>query len=205
MMETHRLDIFKVKQFWEWFLENCQNFGVDFDNTELLEELDEWIRRLGDFSWEVGPVNAKGNALVISPNGDADLLDVTKEIIKNAKECVGWEYYYAKPVKEWGLIFDFETNEGDLVEVDASKWEYVLLEYEDGLFEIIIKASDLRQLDESDGQVAAEVLLDGVLGEEMRIQTICAIDVVEEFDKEYREKAGNIKNLPEHVKALIKQ
>lgn len=204
-MENHRVDAFKIKQFWEWFSKNCQNFGIDFDNAVLLEELDEWISRLGDFSWEVGPGKTKENGLVISPNGSADLLQDTKEIIKNAKDCTGWEYYYAKPVKEWELIFDFETSEEEIVEVDASKWEYVLLQYEDRMLEIIIQASDLCQLDESDKQAATEILLDGVLGEETRIQTICAIDVVEEFENEYREKAGNIKNLPAHLKALTKQ
>lgn len=204
-MGSHKVDILKIKQFWEWFSRNCQSFGVDFDNRVLLEELDNWISRLGDFSWEVGPGKVRENALIISPNGNVDLLQDTKEIVKNAKDCAGWEYYYAKPVKDWELIFDFETSEEEVVEVDASKWEYVLLQYEDGMFEIIIKVSGLRQLNESDKQVAAEVLLDGVLGEETRMQTVCAIDVVEEFDKEYREKASNIRNLPAHLKTLTKQ
>jgi hypothetical protein len=201
------MDTLKVRQFWEWFSENCQNFGADFDNVELLERLDNWVAQLGDFSWEVGPGKAKDNAFVISPNGDEDLLQDTKLIISNAKVCEGWEYYYAKPPKEkeWNLTFSLETSEGEEVEVDASQWEYTLLEYEDGMFEIIVKASDLRQLDETNKQVAAEILLDGVLGEEVRMQTICEIDVVDEFEEPYRAKAGNIKNLPDHLKTLIEE
>jgi hypothetical protein len=204
-METHKIDTLKVRQFWEWFSENCQNFGVDFDNTELLERLDSWVTQLGDYSWEIGPGKAKNNALVISPNGDEDLLQDTKLIISSAKDCEGWEYYYAKPPKgnEWNLIFSLETSEGEIVEVDASHWEYALLEYEDGMFEIIIKVTDLQQLDESDKQTSAEILLDGILGEEIRMQTICGIDVVEKFVELYRDKAGNIKNLSNHIKTLI--
>jgi len=197
----------KIRQFWEWFFENCQKFGASFENEELLESLDNWISQLGDFSWEVGPGKAKDNALVISPHGDHDLLQNTKQIIAGAKDCEGWEFYYAKPPKEeeWELIFTFETTEGEMVDVDASPWEYTLLKYDDGMLEIIIKAPDLRELDESDKQIAAEIVLDGVLGEEVRMRTICRIEVVDEFDRPYRDKAGNIKYLSEHVKSLLKQ
>lgn len=68
------MDAIKVREFWEWFSKNCRNFGADFDNAELIEELDNWIRQLGDYSWELGPGKLKEYALVISPNGDADLL-----------------------------------------------------------------------------------------------------------------------------------
>lgn len=206
-MRTNKIDALKVRQFWKWFSENCQNFGVNFDNVELLESLDDWVAQLGDFSWEVGPGKVKGNALVISPSGDGELLQDTKMIISNAKACEEWEYYYAKPPKEkeWKLIFDFETSEEEVVEVDASRWEYTLLQYEDGMFEIIIKTLDLQQLNESDKQTAAEILLDGLLGEEFRIKTICGIDVVEDFVEPYGINAGNIKNLSDHLRALSKE
>jgi len=205
-MGTRNINALKISRFWEWFSENCQNFGVDFENAELLENLDSRISELGDFSWEVGPGKTKGNALVISPNGDEDLLQDTKLIISHAKDCKGWEFYYAKPPKEkdWKLVFDLETTEGQIVEVNASRWEYVLLEYEDGMFEVIVKAPDLLQLDDSDKQIAVEILLDGVLGEELRMQTICGIEVVEEFEQSYKSKAGDIKNLSDHLKALVK-
>jgi hypothetical protein len=73
------------------------------------------------------------------------------------------------------------------------------------MFEIIIKAPGLQQLDESDRQTAAEILLDGLLGEEVRMQTICGIDVVEEFEKPYGDKAGNIKNISDHLRTLTKE
>ncbi len=200
------MNTLKVKQFWNWFSENCQDFGADFDNTNLLESLDRWVTQLGDFSWEVRPGKVKDNALIISPNGDDDLLQDTKLIVNSAKTCEGWEYYYAKPPmeKEWDLTFSIETNEKEIVDIDASQWEYVLLEYEDGMFEIIVKASDLQQLDESDEQTAVEILLDGILGEETRMRTICGVDVVEEFEEHYQDKAGTIRNLSSHIKTLIK-
>jgi hypothetical protein len=190
----------KISQFWEWFFKNCKDFGVNFDNAILLAELDDRISKLGNFSWEIGPGREKDNALVISPNGDADLLEETKEIIKKARNCSGWEYYYAKPPKKWELVFDFETSNETFIEVNASEWQYVLLQYEDGMFEIIIRATNLNGLNETDKLTAAEITLDGVLGEELRMQAICEIDVVEEFEEIYKGKASNIKSLPDHVR-----
>jgi len=202
-MNSEKLDIKKIKQFWQWFSENCEKFGPEFENSALLNELDDRITSLGDFTWEVGPGKTKSNALVISPNGDIEQLGKTKEIIRNAKECEEWEYFFAKPPKEWDLIFEFETASGDLMQIDASGWDYVLLKYEDGMFEIIVKAYSLRQLDEEDRQVIAEIVLDGVLGEEVRIQKICAIEVVNEFSPQYQNKSSNIKNVANHLKNIV--
>lgn len=194
----------KIAEFWDWFSKNCGSFGIDFNNTELLKELDRWITSLGNFSWEIGPGTDKENALVISPGGDLALLNETKRIVGEAIKSDSWEFYYAKQPKQWELKFDFETRDNAIVEVDGSRWEYVLLRYDDGMFEIIIKAPLLNQLDQSDKNAAAEILLDGIIGEEQRMRFICGIDVVEEFEKPYREKAGNIKNLSAHLKSFIK-
>jgi hypothetical protein len=201
-MAVKKLSRSEIEKFWNWFSQNCQDFGKDFGNTDLIRELDEGVVNLGNFSWEIGPGKKKENALVISPNGDVDLLPATKEIIAEAPECDNWEYYYAKPPKEWDFIFDFTDVNGQEVRIDASEWEYVLLQYEDGLFSIIIKDSLLSQLDQIDQLTAAEILLDGVLGEETRIEKIADIEVVKEFENSYSTKAGNVKNLLNHLEQI---
>jgi len=192
-----------IKEFWNWFSENCQKFDNDFENTDLLYELDKRINELGEFSWEIGPGITSPNSLVISPGGNIDLLPCTKEIIGQSQPCLGWEYYYAKPPKEWDLLFDFETRDGLKVHVDASLWEYVLLRYEDGMFEIIIEVTNIGELNENDKLAIVEILLDGVIGEELRMTRICLIDVVEEFENEYGNKASNIKYLLKHINSLL--
>lgn len=201
-MTRSQTDNLKISEFWEWFSGNCEHFGKDFDNEELLNELDIRIGGLGDFAWEMGPGKLKENALVISPGGDADLLEGTRRIVKCAGEQDDWEFYYAKPPKEWELRFNFNSADNKIVEIDGSQWEYVLLRYEDGMFEIIIRTPALNGLGESDKRTAAEILLDGILGEEERIQTISSIDVVEEFEWSYKGKTSNIKNLPDHLNTL---
>lgn len=203
-MELNKININKIRKFWIWFYENCQNFGTDYSNTELLDILDTKISELGNLTWEVGPGKTANDALVISPNGDLELLPYTKEIIANAKECTDWEYYYAKPPKQWGLIFDFETTDSNQIEINASIWEYVLLKYKDGMFEIIIKAVNIDALSADDKLTAAEILLDGILGEELRMTAICSINIVLQFEEVYKNKASNIKNLSNHINSLLK-
>lgn len=196
--------ISEIRMFWEWFLKNCDNFGHKFENAYLVDELDDRINKLGDFSWEIGPGKIKEDLLVISPNGDPELLQQTMLIVSNAIPCDNWEFYYAKQPKEWEFRFDFETEDGKQVEIDASQWEYVLLRYEDGLFGIVIKAScHLEPLNDDEKLMAAEMVLDSILGEELRIQKICEIDIVGAFDNAEQSKASEIKNLTSHLKKLL--
>jgi hypothetical protein len=197
--KNNRLNNSEVVEFWNWFTKNCQDFGSDFDNTSLLEELDVRIKRLGNFSWEIGPGKTQENSLVISPNGDLELLPFTKKIIASAKNCERWEYYYAKPPKEWEFKFEYSISSGVKLEVDASKWKYVLLRYEDELFQIIIKSLHLTYISHEDKLAIAEIVLDGILGEEMRMQTIAEINLVEDFEILYRNKASNITDLLNHL------
>lgn len=202
-MAAKKINKLEINKFWAWFSLNCQNFGKDFSNTELINELDKRVTHLGDFSWEIGPGIDKENALVISPNGDIDLLRVTKEIISNAIPCDHWEYYYAKPPKHWNFVFDFTSVNGKELRMNAAEWQYVLLKYEDGALSIIIKDSQLSRLDKIDQLTASEIVLDGALGEETRINKIVEIDVVSEFDDSYKTKASSIKNLSNHIKDVL--
>jgi hypothetical protein len=201
-MSNSSLSSTKIIKFWDWFSSNCHKFGDNFENFELLNELDIQVSQLGNFNWEVGPGKVNPNALVISPNGDFELLNQTKKIIANAKECIGWEYYYANPIKEWNLVFDFKLNSGVQIIVDASNWKYILLGYDDGMFSIIIEAPNLSAFIKRDRHTAAEIVLDGVLGEEERMNTICDIEVVEKLDKGYDGRTSDIKNISKHLNSM---
>lgn len=204
-MEINTASISEIRMFWEWFSKIRKDFGPDFENVALLDELDGWVNKLGDFSWEIGPGKIKENMLVISPNGDPELLLETKRIVSNAPPCDEWEFYYAKQPKEWELKFEYNTEDGKQVEIDASEWKYVLLRYEDGMFAIIIKGSyHLRPLSDDDQLMAAEIVLDGELGEEMRIQNICEIDIVGAFDSSQESNAGEIRGIADQLKKLLK-
>ncbi|WP_131537265.1 hypothetical protein [Pedobacter nototheniae] len=189
-------------KLWTWFTEIYNDFGENFENEVLLNKLDEKILSLGDFVWEVGPGIKKDNMLVISPGGDLDLLSQTKEIVSYAIPCDGWEFYYAKQPKQWEEKFIFQKDNNQTIEIDCSSWQYVLLKYQDGMFEIIIKAPNITNLNFDEQLSVSEILLDGVLGEELRMLSIADIDVVNDFEEEYKGKGSIIQVLKNHLLKL---
>lgn len=201
-MEIKIISPNRIRKFWEWFSTNYKSFGDNFENEELLEELDRRIGDLGGFAWELGPGIQAANMLVISPGGQISLLSQTKEVVFFAPDIEDWEFHYAKPLKQWDdFVFEIYKENGELVEIDASFWRYVLLRYNDGMFGIIIKA-DLIGFTRQEQITAAEILLDGVLGEEKRILAIAEIEIVPEFEDRYVNKSNDIKMLAEHMNKL---
>jgi len=195
----------KIKKFWGWFIMAANNFGKQFKNEELIRELDQKIEQLGDIAWEIGPgvVDSNNNALVFTPCGNKDLLPITKLIVENAPYCSGWEFFSSKPPKKWKRYFTMEDDKGDEVEIDASNWQYAMIKYKDGIFDIIIQAPELSQYSEDFKYIAAAIVIDGEIGEEKRLNWIEGIEVVEEFDNDLREKSNSIDVLTKHFNGLI--
>lgn len=71
--------------------------------AEVLDELDAHVEALGELSWELGPGLAEPNALVITPDGNPELLPVARRTISFAPCLSGWEFYPARPPKQWTL------------------------------------------------------------------------------------------------------
>lgn len=203
MEDQTKMDVNKVLDFWGWFNSNQGNFREHFENQELLSELDQWICSLGDFSWEVGPGIEKPNALIISPNGVLELLQVTKEIVSLAPKLDEWEFHYAKPPKNWELQFSIQDENENEIKIDANDWEYVLLKYPDNKFEILIKASQISGLSEDSKFLAVQITLDGILGEQRRMKFIDGVEIVTEFEDSYKGRASRINNLSKHLDKLI--
>jgi len=81
---------------------------------------------------EIGPGQEKALSLTISPGGDPELLDTTKEIISLAPVLDNWEFLYAKPVKKWDNYFEVFINE-EKIGIDISNWEYILFRNDDAM------------------------------------------------------------------------
>ncbi|MBS4064316.1 MAG: hypothetical protein KGZ74_07130 [Chitinophagaceae bacterium] len=86
----------RIKDFWLWFNSISNELESNFRNEILLKQLDKKIDHLGNFTWEIGPGRKEPNMLVISPNGNVDLLEDTKQIIDLVPKIKRWEFYYAK-------------------------------------------------------------------------------------------------------------
>ena len=182
-----------IINFWSWFIKNSASLHSDNYDKNILNELDRTISNWG-LSWEIGAGLSKENSFTISPNGDKELLSKTKDFIDKAPQLDNWEFYSAKQPKEnWHLAKLVDTH----FEIDASKWTYVLLKYEDEKMEILLKADTLSKLDNETKEIAADLILTNLLGEELKIRKIDFIEVVEKFDGE--KGITELKFLPAHI------
>lgn len=193
----------EIQSFWQWFGSVVREFERSPADHTLIQMLDARIAQLGSFAWELGPGVSEGFALTISPGGDRELLSATKEIVKAAPTIEGWEFFFAKPPKQWEPIFIIESAGGIEVEIDARAWRYALLKYPDGLFEIIVEAGGLENLPQESQYWAAEIVLDGYLGEEKRLELIVAIDITSKLSTDFEGSASHISNIRQHIAQQI--
>jgi len=60
----------KVKQFWDWFIDNEYQFRAITDTKTVVELLNNQVLEFGMFAWEIGIGVEKPHSFTISPNGD---------------------------------------------------------------------------------------------------------------------------------------
>jgi hypothetical protein len=178
-----------VREFWLWFESVASAFAENYLQSDLAVELDRRVCGLGCFAWELGPGLTEPNALVISPGGDPQRLQQTRAIVARAPDILNWEFHPAIPPKQWKMVFTMEDSMGGEQEVDANDWRYVLLRYPDGVHEIHIEAHNTAHLSESCRDEAALIALDGMLGEERRIEAVQLVSSVLKFDEKFEPKA----------------
>ncbi|MFC0776418.1 hypothetical protein [Terrimonas alba] len=182
-----------ILNFWSWFTKNASSLKSDNYDKTLLDKLDKTISNWG-LVWEVGPGLLKENSLTISPNGDKELLNKASDIIDKAPRLDNWEFFNAKQPKEnWYLATLVDKG----FEIDASNWTYVLLKYEDGKIEILLKADSLANLDIETKELAADLILTNLLGEKLKIEKIDFIDIVDKFEDD--KGVTELKYLPAHL------
>jgi hypothetical protein len=189
----------KVRVFWEWFSGRASDFGSSFQNRDLLQELDQRVNQLGSFAWEIGPGQSAPNAFVLSPGGSRDQLAETTAIVAAAPPVQNWEFYAAKPPRPWKPRFELHLEEREYA-VDATAWRSVLLRYPDGAHEVVVEAPNIASLPEHYQRWAAEIALDGLLGERRRLEVIDEVSVVSRLSDRESDAAFPIKELPERIR-----
>jgi|SRR5450432_1490312 hypothetical protein len=183
----------QISDFWNWFIKNSSNLHSNDYNRLIIDELDKTISDWG-LVWEIGPGLKKENSLTISPNGEKKLVNKAKGIIDKAPKLYNWEFYFAKQAKEnWYLLRLVDTG----VEINAADWTYVLLVYEDDKTEILVKADNLKQLDNETKELIVDLILTNLLGEELKIEKIDCFDLVIDFDS--KKGVTELKFLPLHI------
>jgi hypothetical protein len=194
-----------IQSFWAWFASQSDELAHDFTNRQLLEELDRLMSAIGDICWELGPGTEAECALTLTPDGDPEWLGVTLRAVSMAPECAGWEFHAARQKKQWTspqFTIESKFKGGKVINVDARPWRYALLRYLDGKFEIILEQGNLADVSDDDRYSAAVLLLDGLLGEAVRLLAIVGIETTDALDDEFAENANSIEHLADHLDQL---
>ena len=189
--------------FWKWFSSVAERLDESFEQNDILEDLDREVGALGPVVWELGPGVTRPNALVISPNGDPEVLSLSQRIVSMAPSIQKWEFASTKPPKPWPREpLRFGTAQGE-IRVDIRQWEYILAGLDDGTYELVILARNLRGVDSALYQTIGVVVLDLVLGEEKRLTSISSFSVRTALDKsEARLPRSRLEYLGSHLEHL---
>lgn len=195
----------QVTHFWEWFGQNEHRLRQNTNMKSVVEALNNQVLEFGFFSWEIGQGRQKPYYFAISPNGNEQRLQISKAIIEKAPEFRHWEFHYCKPSKQWD--FTFEMYDAFMIKqkFKAKKWEYVLLQKKSGNFRILIKAKNMQTLDWDDQQAAGKMVIMNILGEELVMERIDAIEVVTNFAHKHLDYSCDILELEDHVLEILEE
>lgn len=191
----------KIINLWRWFYSNntriinCIESNLKNEQEFIVNQLDNLILDFGRLSWDVEKGNKKSWSFTISPNGEPELLKITKEIITNAPELENWEFNYAKQAKKWDRklsIYDFEM---ELHQIDITNWEFLVTNNSNGMFDLLIEAPNTKHLDKETCNSVANIAVINEIGEEAKILKFASISIVNEIDEEYEAVKENINSL----------
>lgn len=198
----------QIEAFWDWFLTAeagirayfSEEEGPGVDKNLLIEQINNRVLDFGHFAWEIGPGQDRDFHFLISPNGSAQLLEVSKEIMRAAPDLGRWEFYPARPPRPERLQFKLYDDYMLERNVDATNWRCVLLKKLDGTMQVLLEVNTITHLDNDTQQLAAQMLVTNLLGEELKINRIHKIDVVNELEMMHESMSFPVAELPKRVR-----
>jgi len=186
-----------ISEFWNWFRDIAGALASNVEDSTLLKELDRRVRELDPkFSWEIGPGLSKSWQLVISPNLNRDLREKARAIVARAPALPAWEFHAARQPKKWQYKVELGS---DKMPIDASAWTFVLLQYPDGIHEILLKGKCLPPLSETERWQAAAITLESILGEDMVLDRVDEFELVDQLEPRFAERERPIQQLRDAV------
>ncbi len=195
----------KISRFWDWFQESEHLYREVTNPQVAVEAMDNYVLEFGMFSWEIGEGKSKSHYLMISPNGDGKRLDISCALMEAAPNLQHWEFLYCKPPKDWD--FQLEVYDQFLVkqQVDASEWEYVLLQLPGNYVEVTIRVNNMDDVDMEDKLNAAEMALTKLVGEELVINYLGALEIVREFNPDQEKHSHKLGTLRRDFEKMVMQ
>jgi hypothetical protein len=175
----------KIENFWQWFVAHEDKIvGCLEDNGSphrdfVIEHLNNYILSMGMFKWDIGEGADKTWFLTISPNGDPDLLEKSKQIIAQAPPNLDWEYHYALQPKAWDYTLSVYDYNMDEQHVDASNWKYQSDKSPNGQYNITFIAENISHIDADTKAIIADLVIVNEIGEAAKISTISDVQIID--------------------------
>jgi len=194
----------RIKEFWAWFIDNEYQFREVTDTEKVVELLNNQVLDFGMFAWEIGVGIEKQHSFTISPNGNKDRLRLSRQIVKQAPELRLWEFNYCKPIRsDWDFTLEVFNNMLIKQTYDASKWDFVLEEEENQKIKILFCASNIATLDYDDLPAVGDLVVNNLLGEEMRTNAVHSVQFVDDFLPDDEDWTFNIRRLKQEFRSFL--
>ncbi|MCJ8288847.1 MAG: hypothetical protein HRT58_05485 [Crocinitomicaceae bacterium] len=197
-----------ILRFWQWFVKNENTIKECIENEDsgqkeyVVEQMNEQILSLGVLTWDVGLNDDEKWFLMLSPNGNREMFEVSQKIMDAAPEHMAWLFYSSKPAKEWNRQFTIYDDYMDEQFIDATPWNYIVFEEDDGKLELIIEAKNILQLDSDSANAAAEQFVIQEIGEATRILLISSVVIMHTLESEYESSKAPVLELKEHLEEI---
>jgi hypothetical protein len=176
----------EIQEFWRWFMGHREQLSSRSVLDATIKELEDKLSSLKITDWEIGPGKKAKYMMAFSPAGNSNTLEITKEIIKSCPTELlkEWEFYPAKAPKNWDLRFFINNNNDESIEVDGKLWELIVYKFKDKTYDVVMKPPEalLKSLNSEALNWAAIIIVDGEIGEELRITRVKDIEVVKKWD-----------------------
>lgn len=197
----------RVTEFWNWFRANNDRLISLVDTKHdraVADALGAQVKAVDErLGWEIGPGQERELALVISPNGRAELLPVAEMVIAEAPAMPRWEFHSSKPPKKWDYRFRMLNSNGQTVELDAQYWEYILTSYNDGEFyDVILVANNRLDMDEVACRQAGFMVVESILGEKRCLERIGDVFLADRVPFGQAMEMSRLVSLSQHLDSL---
>ncbi|MFK7775131.1 MAG: hypothetical protein AB8F94_23525 [Saprospiraceae bacterium] len=173
----------KINDFWNWFVEHEEKFRIIQDPHAVREMLDNQILQFGAFAWEIGEGRGKPHTLTISPNGNSKLLRRSQAIIGEAPDLRYWEFFAAKPPRDWDFIMEMYDAFMVKQTVDTADWEYLFRMTPEFKLRILLYAENIDSFDEDDKKSASDFVINSIIGEADKIDYVNSIEFISFVDE----------------------
>jgi hypothetical protein len=193
-----------LEEFWDWFVLNAEEVRRAYqegDSEWLNDQLSRWLQSYAEgLHWEIGPYHHDADTLVISPGTRANL-PITRRLVAAAPQIPGWRFEHAKPKKKVSKL----AIRLDNARYPAEDWTYRLTAYNEGEFvDIEVFISTGAPFDDSRGRLLCELVVETLLGEELRLERVGMITHQRVADPAGIPRVTSIRHLYDHLKSALR-